>query len=139
LSRVFNRTAKYYVIDNIFIPGKEENDEKRLENLVYIELVRRYGRENIFFGQDPNGYEVDFVIKLENEFKFFQICYQLDDKNAKREFGNLTLINKYIKGESIVLYLDDLRKNEATRKREFEGLLEFMEKFMATLTLKNIV
>jgi len=30
-------------------------------------------------------------------------------------------------------------ENEATRKREFEGLLEFMEKFMATLTLKNIV
>ena len=31
-----------------FISGQEENDEKRLENLVYIELIRRYGKENIF-------------------------------------------------------------------------------------------
>lgn len=112
LSRVFDRTAKYYVIDNIFIGGQEESDEKRLENLVYIELIRRYGKENIFFGQDPNGYEIDFVIKLENEFKFFQVCYKLDDNNAKREFGNLNLINKYIEGAGTVLYLDDLRKND---------------------------
>lgn len=115
LSRIFDRSAKYYVVDNIFISGQEENDEKRLENLVYIELIRRYGKENIFFGQDPNGYEIDFVVKLENEFKFFQVCYKLDDNNAKREFGNLELINKYIKGQGVVLYLDDLRKgNEKT-------------------------
>lgn len=111
LSRVFDRTAKYYVVDNIFISGQEENDEKRLENLVYIELIRRYGKENIFFGQDQNGYEVDFVVKIEKEFKFFQVCYKLDDNNSKREFGNLELINKYIQGESTVLYLDDFRKD----------------------------
>jgi len=115
LSRVFDRTAKYYVVDNIFIPGQEENDEKRLENLVYIELIRRYGKENIFFGQDQNGYEVDFVVKLEKEFKFFQVCYKLDDNNSKREFGNLELINKYIKGKGIVLYLDDMRKNNDSK------------------------
>ncbi|MDP1743866.1 MAG: ATP-binding protein [Candidatus Amesbacteria bacterium] len=115
LSRVFDRVSKYYCIDNLLIKDGEENDEKRLENLIYIELIRRYGRENIYFGQDPNGYEVDFVVKLENKFKFFQVCYKLDDKNAKREFGNLRLINKYIKGESLVLYLDDLRKKETSQ------------------------
>lgn len=126
LSRVFQRVSKYYTIDNILIKGYEENDEKRLENLVYIELVRRFGRENIYFGQDQNGYEVDFVVKIENKFLFFQVCYKLDDQNAKREFGNLELINKYVKGEGIVLYLDDIRKNSKNTsvKPVIEWLLE---------------
>ncbi len=116
LSRVFDRTAKYYVVDNIFIPGQNESDEKRLENLVYNELVRRYGEKNIFFGSEANGYEVDFVVKIENKFKFFQVCLELNDKNAKREFGNLALINKYIKGQSTVLYLDDVRSKSDSRQ-----------------------
>lgn len=111
LSRIFNRTSKYYCVDNFLIKGREESNEKRLENLVYIELTRRYGRENVFFGQDPNGYEVDFVIKKQDKFMFFQVCLQLNDKNAKREFGNLELINKYLKGQGTVLYLDDIRSD----------------------------
>lgn len=111
LSRVFNRTSKYYCIDNLLITGREESDEKRLENLVYIELTRRYGRENVFFGQDPNGYEIDFVVKNNDKFLFFQVCMVLNDKNVKREFGNLELINKYLKGQGTVLFLDDVRSN----------------------------
>ena len=115
LSRVFNRTSKYYVIDNLLIKGREESDEKRLENLVYIELTRRHGRENVYFGQDPNGYEIDFVVKKDEKFMFFQVCIELNDKNAKREFGNLELISKYIKGQGIVLFLDDVRSNSDSR------------------------
>jgi len=92
------------------ISGRNESDEKRLENLVYIELVRRYGRENISFGQDENGYEVDFIVKLEDQSISIQVCLQLNDDNSKREFGNLNLANKYLKGDGTVLYLDDLRK-----------------------------
>ncbi|MCJ7739966.1 ATP-binding protein [Candidatus Microgenomates bacterium] len=111
LSRVFDRTSKYYCIDNLLIKGREESNEKRLENLVYIELTRRYGRKNVFFGQDQNGYEIDFVVKNDNKFMFFQVCMVLNDKNVKREFGNLELINKYLKGQGTVLFLDDARSN----------------------------
>lgn len=111
LSRVFARTSKYYCIDNLLIKGRDESTEKRFENLVFIELTRRFGRENIFFGQDPNGYEVDFVVKKGDQFQFFQVCLELNDDNSKREFGNLELIKKYIKGKGVVLYLDDFRKN----------------------------
>lgn len=111
LSRVFDRTAKYYCVDNLLIKGRNEADEKRLENLVYIELVRRFGRENIYFGQDANGYEVDFVIKNDDNLKFFQVCLQLNDSNAKRELGNLELIGKYLKGQAALLFLDDVRTN----------------------------
>lgn len=115
LSRVFNRTSKYYCIDNLLIKGREESNEKRLENLVYVELTRRYGRDNVFFGQDPNGYEIDFVVKNDDKFMFFQVCMVLNDKNIKREFGNLELINKYLKGIGTVLFLDDVRSNSDLR------------------------
>lgn len=115
LARVFDRTTKYYVVDNLFIPGQKESDEKRLENLVYNELIRRHGKENVFFGSEANGYEVDFVVKKENNFIFFQVCLELNDKNAKREFGNLELINKYIKGVGTVLFLDDVRSDSDSR------------------------
>jgi len=111
LSRIFNRTSKYYCVDNLLIKGREESNEKRLENLVYVELTRRYGRENVFFGQDPNGYDVDFVVKDDDTFMFYQVCLQLNDKNTKREFGNLELINKYLKGQGTVLFLDDIRSH----------------------------
>lgn len=109
LSRVFDRTAKYYVVDNLLIKGREEVEEKRLENLVYNELIRRYGRDNIFFAQDANGYEIDFLVKNQDKFLFFQVCLCLNDRNAKRELGNLELINKYLTGTGTVLVLDDLR------------------------------
>jgi len=89
LSKVFDRTAKYYTIDNLLISGREESDEKRLENLIYIELVRRYGRENINFQRDSNGYEIDFVVKKDNKLEYFQVCLYLNDKNVKREARNI--------------------------------------------------
>lgn len=109
LSRVFDRTAKYYCVDNFLIRGGRENDEKRLENLVYVELTRRFGRENIYFGQNSNGYEIDFVVKAESEFSYFQVCLTLNDQNARREFGNLNLVSKQASGAKTLLYLDDQR------------------------------
>lgn len=109
LKRVFEKTNKYYAIDNILLTGGEENDEKRLENLVYIELIRRYGRNNIYYAQNENGYEVDFLIDQEGNKSFFQVCHTLNDDNTKREFGNLKIIKNYLDGNGKVLYLNDQR------------------------------
>lgn len=106
LSRVFDRTAKYYLVDNLFIPGLWENEEKRLENLVYNELVRRYGRENIFFGQKENGYEIDFLVKQDRRFLAFQVCLNLNENNLKREIGNLELVKKHLDIVPEILYLN---------------------------------
>lgn len=111
LKRVFDRTAKYYCVDNLLVSGREEAQEKRLENLVYNELILRYGRNNIYFGQEENGYEVDFVVKNETDFLFFQVCWQLNNKNVKREIGNLELINKYLPGKGFILTVEDLRSD----------------------------
>lgn len=116
LSRVFSRTAKYYLVDNSFINGRHEADEKRLENLVYNELIRKYGRENVFFGQEENGYEIDFVVKDKKKFLCFQVCLHLTEENSKREFGNLELARKHLRGSGIVLYLD---KNQVPLSSKF--------------------
>ncbi len=110
LSRVFDRTNKYYIVDNIFVPGRTESDEKRLENLVHMELVRRYGRRNVFFGSEANGYEVDFVVKQPRKLLAYQVCFELNDMNFKRETGNLKLITKYTNSQPAVLAL----RNEST-------------------------
>ncbi|TSC86286.1 MAG: ATPase [Microgenomates group bacterium Gr01-1014_16] len=115
LSRVFDRSAKYYVVDNLLIKGGREADEKRLENLVFNELIRRYGRANIFFGQDANGYEIDFIVKSQEKFLTIQVCLQLNDQNAKREFGNLILADKHLKSEGVVLFVDDIRTHSTPK------------------------
>jgi len=125
LSRVFTRSAKYYLIDNSFIEGRHEADEKRLENLVYIELVRKYGRENVFFGLEENGYEVDFVVNNRGKFLCFQVCLHLTDENSKREFGNLGLANKYLKGNGVVLFLDN-RLTSSSQNRSARPVIEWM-------------
>lgn len=125
LSRVFSRTAKYYLVDNSFISGLEEADEKRLENLVYNELIRTYGRDHVFFGQNENGYEVDFVVNKEGKFLCFQVCLRLTDENSKREFGNLELAKKHLGGDGTVLYLDNALMT-ASSKRPAQPVIEWL-------------
>lgn len=124
LSRVFDRTVKYYVVDNIFITGGEEADEKRLENLIYNELARRYGKDNVNFGSEANGYEVDFVVKTPERLKFFQVCLKLNENNVKREKGNLDLITKYQSGDSTLLVLSNELKKESDNR--IKSLVEWL-------------
>lgn len=125
LSRVFARSAKYYLVDNSFISGRQEADEKRLENLVYNELIRIYGRESVFFGQNENGYEVDFVVNYEGKFLCFQVCLRLTEENSKREFGNLELAQKHLSGDGIVLYLDNAL-NTTSSKLSAQPVIEWL-------------
>jgi len=127
IKRIFDKTNKYYVIDSILIPGREENDEKRLENMIFLELVRRYGRKNIWYGQNENKYEVDFLVDKEDKREVFQVCMNLTDENSKREFGNIELVKKYLKNtQGNVLYLNDQRINfeNQNAKSVIEWLLE---------------
>ncbi len=108
LSRVFDHMGKYYVVDNLLISGRADNDEKRLENLVFLELLRRHNHQNIYFGQDKNGYELDFVVDGEQKC-FYQVCLELNDHNVSRELGNLHLAQKHQSGQCRLLYLYDHR------------------------------
>ena len=88
--------CKYYFIDNgilgLFLIDKPT---MLLENLVALQLFRRYGHdlenERVFFYHD--GYEVDFYVP-EDELAI-QVCYSLRDEDTrKREIEALQKLGK---------------------------------------------
>jgi len=105
--RIFNKLSKYYAVDNglisTFAVGTKELDAMLLENLVYNQLARQ--ETKIYYGRDEKGKEIDFVVlKPNSECKKYQVCWQLDEKNLKRELGNFDLVNKYLPdGENILV------------------------------------
>jgi len=91
---VFDTNKKFYFTDNIFCHFADIED--KLENICYQHLARKYGVKNIFLGRDDKGKEVDFVVKTDkNEILGFQVCYQLNEENVKREISSLQLLQKH--------------------------------------------
>lgn len=64
---------------------------KLLENLVYIELRRKY--EDIFYYQDNN--ECDFIVTENSYIKYaIQVTYDLNEGNEQREINGLLAVVK---------------------------------------------
>ena len=90
------RGEKAYIVDVAFQSDREgtlttENLGYRMENIVYIELLRRYKNEkaDIFFHKD--GYEIDFVVVDKTKIlELIQVTYKMDTaKTRNRELGGL--------------------------------------------------
>ena len=95
------RNEKYYLVDVAFISDRDniflgENFGWRLENIVYLELLRRYKKNlrEIFYYK--NNCEIDFVVCYRNSIEeLIQVSYDIsNEKTKKRE------INALIKGSS---------------------------------------
>lgn len=88
-------SPKYYFMDTGLL-GLMLLDCKsaQLENLVAIELIRRYGVENVFFFE--NNVEIDFYVPSER--LAIQVCMQvLDNMDTKeRETGAFVKLNNFI-------------------------------------------
>ncbi|MFA6565228.1 MAG: ATP-binding protein, partial [Candidatus Paceibacterota bacterium] len=84
-------SKKTYVIDNGFITAKavqhSPDTGKLMENLVFIELVKR-GREpnrELFYYKTRNNREVDFVVKKGMAaLELIQVCYDIDNKETEQ-------------------------------------------------------
>jgi len=92
---------KYYFEDlgirNKLVRTRQTNDiEKRIENIVYLHLLRLGYTVNV--GQLRNA-EIDFVAEKDNQTIYIQVAYLIvDEETEKREFGNLQAIkNNYQK------------------------------------------
>lgn len=106
--KVLKTNGKYYLVDHGFnqaIIGKDmENTGQILENIVYMELLRR--GYDVKVG-DINGKEVDFVCNKSDRKIYVQVTYSLaNDETIKREFGSLRAINNDY--EKYVLSMDNL-------------------------------
>ena len=86
---------KYYVCDigmrNMLVRGKDSDIGHILENLVYLELRRRYAE--IYVGQLEKTGEVDFVAVSEGNPVYFQVAQTtLDESVLERELAPLKQI-----------------------------------------------
>lgn len=92
-----NRSEKVYVVDTAFAAEREgtfsmENLGWRLENVVFVELMRRSREvyDNIFYYRD-RSFEVDFIRSSDHKVKeLIQVCYDLSSpKTRRREIDGL--------------------------------------------------
>lgn len=87
-------TAKYYAVDTglrntTLNKSYHDNFGHQIENIVFIELLRRGYRVDIGKYADR---EIDFIAKKGNETEYYQVMMQLPENN-NREIGNLKYIN----------------------------------------------
>lgn len=123
--KVLKTNGKYYLVDHGFnqaIIGKDmENTGQILENIVYIELLRR--GYDVKVG-DINGREVDFVCNKADRKIYIQVAYLLSGKETvKREFGSLRAIGDDY--EKYVLSMDKLDFSNAGIKHM--NIIEFLK------------
>ena len=104
--------GKYYISDtgirNIILGFRNINEGHLLENVVYLELLRRGYRVNI---GKSGFYEVDFVAENPNVIKYYQVTQTLsDDKVKQREIRSLENISDNY--EKIILTMDKTINND---------------------------
>ncbi|OGT44829.1 MAG: hypothetical protein A3E82_06080 [Gammaproteobacteria bacterium RIFCSPHIGHO2_12_FULL_38_11] len=103
---------KIYAIDTGLVNAMSiqfsRNTGKYLENMVFLELRRRY--ESVFYYRTENNLEVDFIIQ-ENKKNvlLIQVCESLtNEKTRKRELTALTVAMNELKlTEGLILTLDE--------------------------------
>ena len=100
--------GKYYIADiglRQFLLGEGGGDQGYvLENLVYLELIRR--GDNIFVGRLPDG-EVDFVTQNADGTAYYQVAATVLDENVlRRELASLEKI--YDHHPKFLLTLDEI-------------------------------
>ena len=96
--------GKYYLTDHGFHHALIEDNilkvTKILENIVYVELLRRGYKVNI--GRNPDNSEVDFVCEKSGKYIYIQVSYRLtSEKTLNREITPLLKIPD--KFESILI------------------------------------
>ena len=98
--------GKYYIADtglrNIILGFRNIDEGHLLENVVYLELLRRGYKVNIGKTLD---YEVDFIVENPNEIKYYQVTQSLKESSVlERELRSLESIQDNY--EKIILTMD---------------------------------
>jgi predicted AAA+ superfamily ATPase len=105
-------SKRYYIVDtglrNIRVNPSAKNMGSLLENIVYLELIRRGYR---VYAGSIDGYEIDFIAEKPGEKIYVQVSMSiLDESTKERELGPLNLIkDNYPK---YILTLDDYDLSE---------------------------
>ena len=94
-SKEYLRTSdKFYASDlgirNNLIPFSERDLDGIMENMVYNELMFRYGEAAVY---SVDGYEVDFIADPRGSPSYYQVCTDISEKSTReRELRSLKAI-----------------------------------------------
>lgn len=115
------RNEKVYVVDNGFIANREnsllgENIGWRLENVVLVELLRRYNSQAddiYYYKPTSQSREVDFVVCRQGcVVELIQVAYSVSDsKTFKRETLALTDASEKLHNENLTLICLDTSRD----------------------------
>lgn len=92
--RLLKTMEKYYLVDvalrNMLLGTRGIDFGRVLENVVFLELMRRY--PNVYIGK-VDAMEVDFIATCAQEVCYFQVCASMrDEKTRERELKPLQSI-----------------------------------------------
>jgi hypothetical protein len=125
---LLSTNEKYYVVDlglkNITTSNKHEADlGRKLENIVYFELLRRGGK--VYVGKH-NDREIDFVVqKANNEREYYQVAYTVnDEKTFNREISAFDRIKDNYPKFLLTLDYDNTSINGIQKTNVIDWLLE---------------
>lgn len=109
---------KYYASDvtmRYALLGRKNMDLGHiLENIVYLELVRRGYK--VFIGKSGQQ-EVDFVVENKDGVKYYQVAYTLrDEKTLKRELKTLESINDHYPKYILTMDIDPVQDFNGIKK-----------------------
>ena len=127
--KLFEVGQKYYFEDlgirNAIIGYKIDEIQKYLENIVFNHLkANQYDVKVGYFGNK----EIDFVATKNNEKKYIQVCYRLENQSTiQREFGNLLAINDNY--EKMVISADTIYSQNTYEGIKHYQIREFLLNF----------
>ena len=120
---------KYYLVDlglkNITATNKYDSDlGRKLENIVYFELLRRGGK--IYVGKN-NDKEIDFVVqKPNNEREYYQVAHTVnDEKTFNREISAFRNIRDNYPKFLLTLDYDNVNIEGVQKTNVIDWLLRF--------------
>ena len=116
---------KIYLCDNGFILAKafrfSQNIGKLMENLVFLQLIRKGYRPNIdfFYYKTRNNREVDFIMRKDTEIKeLIQVCYNLQEINVKeREIKSLIEAGRELNCSNFLIISWDEEREETYKNK----------------------
>jgi len=129
------QSAKYYIVDtglrNMLLANREPDIGHILENIVYLELLRRNPKSITVSKDDKisvgklDTKEIDFVVQNKNETVYYQVAASLLDKNAlERELAPLNAIKDHY--QKFIITLDDYTAGSVHNGIKIINIIDFL-------------
>ncbi|OFZ82513.1 MAG: hypothetical protein A2583_11280 [Bdellovibrionales bacterium RIFOXYD1_FULL_53_11] len=107
-NRFFSTLKKFFAVDTglITLTGEINNAGFRLENIVFLELLRQ--KKHCGYEAAASGGEIDFIYRTNaDNHQKIQVCQALTEENKKRELGNFGLLKTNTDDKNLLLSLDN--------------------------------